>query len=144
MLRNVPNSAGIVDDILCHGNEETTHDATVITLLETARANNLTFNANKFVFKSQDCAFFGGHLTPARYKMDPKKVQAISEMKPTREPSRSAKLPRTGKLPEPVQSCTADLTAPLRAPLRASFQLLKLENYCDDHTSLSSTTAVQI
>ena len=67
MLRNVPNSAGIVDDILCHGNEETTHDAAVIPLLETARANNLTFNANKFVFKSQDCAFFGGHLTPAEY-----------------------------------------------------------------------------
>ena len=53
VLRSVPNSAGIVDDILCHGNEETTHDAAVITLLETARANNLTFNANKFVFKSQ-------------------------------------------------------------------------------------------
>ena len=63
VLRNVPNSASIVDDILCHSNEETTHDAAVITLLETARANNLTFNANKFVFKSQDCAFFGGHLT---------------------------------------------------------------------------------
>ena len=40
MLRNVSNSAGIVDDILCHGNEETTHDAAVITLLEAARANN--------------------------------------------------------------------------------------------------------
>ena len=36
----------------------------------------------KIVFKSQDCAFFGGHLTPAGYKMDPQKVQAISEMKP--------------------------------------------------------------
>ena len=54
VLRNVPNSTGIADDILCHGNEETAHDAAVITLLETARANNLTFNANKFVFKSQD------------------------------------------------------------------------------------------
>ena len=48
LLRNVPNSVGIVDDILCHGNEETTHDAAVSTLLETARANNLTFNANRF------------------------------------------------------------------------------------------------
>ena len=82
VLRSVPNSAGIVDDILCHGKEETTHDAAVITLLETARANNLTFSANKFVFKSQDCTFFGGHLTPAGCKMDPKKLQAISEMRP--------------------------------------------------------------
>ena len=45
----------IADDVLCHGNREATHDATVITLLETARANRLTFNAKKFVFKSQDC-----------------------------------------------------------------------------------------
>ena len=72
MLRNVPNSAGIIDDILCHGNKETTHDAAVITLLETGRANNLTFNGNKFVFKSQDCAFFGGHFIPAGYKVEKK------------------------------------------------------------------------
>ena len=38
---------------LCHGNAEIPHDAAVITLLETARANNLTFNPEKFVFKSQ-------------------------------------------------------------------------------------------
>ena len=55
VLRIVPNSVGSADDILCHGNEETTHDTAVITLLETARGNNLT---------SQDCAFFRGHLTP--------------------------------------------------------------------------------
>ena len=40
VLRNVHNSVGIVDDILCQGNEEATHDAPLITLLETARANN--------------------------------------------------------------------------------------------------------
>ena len=34
------------------------------------------------MFNSQDCAFFGGNLTPAGYRMDPKKVQAITEMKP--------------------------------------------------------------
>ena len=39
VLRSVPNNAGIVDDILCHYNEETAHDAAVITLLETARAS---------------------------------------------------------------------------------------------------------
>ena len=73
VLRSIPNSAGIVDDILCHGTEEITHDDAVITLLETASANNLTFNASKFV--SQDYAFFGGHLTTAEYKMDPKKCK---------------------------------------------------------------------
>ena len=52
VLKSFP-STGIVDDVLCHGNAEIPHDAAVITLLETARANNLTFNAEKFVFKSQ-------------------------------------------------------------------------------------------
>ena len=53
VLRSVPNSAEIVDhgDILYPGDEETTHDAAVIILLETARANNLTFSANKLAFK---------------------------------------------------------------------------------------------
>ena len=47
------SSTGIADDVLCHGNAEIPHDAAVITLLETARANNLTLKAEKFVFKSQ-------------------------------------------------------------------------------------------
>jgi len=48
VMRSVPSSIGIVDDILCHGNEEATDDAALITLLETVRANNLTFNEKKF------------------------------------------------------------------------------------------------
>jgi len=63
VLRSIPNTTGIADDVLSHGKTAATHDATVITLLETARANNLTFNAKKFVFRSQDCPFFGGNLT---------------------------------------------------------------------------------
>lgn len=53
----------------------------MITLLERARANNLTFSAEEYVFKSQDCLFFGGNLTPHGYKIDPQKVQSITEMK---------------------------------------------------------------
>ena len=66
---------------LCHGNAEIPHDAAVITLLETAIANNLTFNADEFVFKCQDCLFFGGNLTLHGYKMDPQKVQSITAMR---------------------------------------------------------------
>ena len=33
---------------------------------------------------------------------------------------------------------------PVEALQASSFQLLKLKVYCDDHSSLSSTTAVQI
>ena len=60
VLKSVPSTTGIADDVLCYGNAEIPHDAALITLLETARANNLTFNAEKFVFKSQDCPFFKG------------------------------------------------------------------------------------
>ena len=81
VLKSVPSTTGFADDVLCYGNAEIPHDAAVITLLETARANNLTFNAEKFVFKSQDCPFFGGSLTPHGYKIDPQKIQAITEMK---------------------------------------------------------------
>lgn len=81
VLKSVPSTTGISDDVLWHGNEEIPHDAAVITLLETTRANNLTFNAEKFLFKSQDCPFFGGNLTPHGYKIDPQKIQASTEMK---------------------------------------------------------------
>ena len=45
VLKIVPSTTGIADDVLCHKNTEIPHDAAVITLLETARADNLTFNA---------------------------------------------------------------------------------------------------
>ena len=108
VLRNVPNSTG-------NPETETAHDAAVITLLETARANNLTFNANKFVFKSQDCAFFGGHLTLSGYKIDPKKVQAVSEMKPPENLQDLQSFLGLVNYLNRFSPTLADLTAPLRA-----------------------------
>lgn len=82
VLRNVPKVTGIADDVLCHGKTVIQHDIAVITLLETARATHLVFNPQTFVFRSRDCKFFGGHLTPEGYRADPKKIDAISKMKP--------------------------------------------------------------
>ena len=104
VLRSVPNSAGIVDDILCRA-----------TLLETARANNLILNTNKFAFKSQDCAFFGGHLTPAGYKMEPKMVQATSKMKPPENLQDLQSFLGLLNYLNRFSPALADLTAPLRA-----------------------------
>ena len=115
VLRSVPNSVGIADDILCYSNEETTHDTGVMTLLETARANNLTFNPKKFVFKSQDCAFFGGHLTPLGYQIDPKKVQAISEMKPPENFQDLQSFLGLVNYLNRFSPALADVTVPLRA-----------------------------
>ena len=50
---------GIADDILTHGTMEIEHDGRLITLLETARKNNLSLNPKKIQFKSTDFKFFG-------------------------------------------------------------------------------------
>ena len=125
--------------VRCHGNEEVTHDATVITLLETARANNITFNVNKFVFKSQDCTFFGGNPTPSGAKMDPKKVQAFTEMKPPENLPDMQGFLGLVNYRNRLSPDLADLTAPLRAlckkdtffawesPQQAAFEAIKKE-----------------
>lgn len=68
VLRSVLSTTGIADAVLCYGDCEATHDAMVIELLETARANSLAFNAKKFVLRSKDYRFFGGNLMPSGYK----------------------------------------------------------------------------
>ena len=82
VLRGIPNVHNIADDVLVERKAEVPLDKSIITLLETARGNNTTLNHKKLVFKSKDLKFFGGNLTPEAYKVDPKKVQAIREMKP--------------------------------------------------------------
>ena len=64
---------GIADAILTHGETEVQHDGRLLTLLKTARMNNLSLNPDKIQFKSTDCKFFGHRLTPEGLKPDPKK-----------------------------------------------------------------------
>ena len=47
VLALVPNTIGIEDDIVMYGENEIEHDASFITLCETARANGLKLNAKK-------------------------------------------------------------------------------------------------
>ena len=70
----------IADDILTHGETEVQHNGRLLTLLETARMNNLSLNPDKIQFKSTDCKFFGHRLTPEGLKLDPEKVKAIVKM----------------------------------------------------------------
>ena len=73
---------GIADDILTHGKTEVQHVGRLLTLLKTARVNNLSLNPDKIQFKSTDCKFFRHRLTPEGLKPDPEKVKAIVNMKP--------------------------------------------------------------
>ena len=81
VIRDIPNIHNTAEDVLVDGKAEVQCDKS-IDLLEIARANNITFTCDKFVFKSKDLKFFGGNMTPEGYKVDLKKVQAITERKP--------------------------------------------------------------
>ena len=78
----MPNTIGIADDIVIYGENEIEHDASFITLCETARANGLKLNAQKLQFKSNDCKFFGHKLTLDGLKADKGKKEAIVKMSP--------------------------------------------------------------
>ena len=82
VLRLLKGIHGIVNDILTHVETEIQHDGRLLTLLETARMNNLSPNPDKIQFKSTDCKFFGHRLTPEGLKLDLEKVKAIVDMKP--------------------------------------------------------------
>ena len=81
-LRLLEGVHGIADDILTHRETEIQYDRRPLTLLETARMNNLSLNPDKIQFKSTDCKFFGHRLTPEGLKLDPEKVKAIVQMPP--------------------------------------------------------------
>ena len=80
VLRGIPYIHNIADYILIHGPAKVPHDISIISLLETERANNININTNRFVFKPQDYKLFLGNLTPNGYNIDPKKIQTITEM----------------------------------------------------------------
>ena len=83
VLRLVPSTLGIADDILIYENTEYRHDGTVLILCETARLNNLSLNSKKMQFKSTDCKFFRYRLTADGIEVDPKKIEAITQMEPS-------------------------------------------------------------
>ena len=82
VLRLLEGAHGIADDILTHGETEIQHGGRLLTLLETARVNNLSLNPDKIQFKSTDSKFCGHRLTPEGLKPDPEKDKAIVDMKP--------------------------------------------------------------
>ena len=82
VLRLLKGVHGIADDILTHGETEVQHNGWLLTLLETARMNNLSLNPDKIQFKATDCKSFGHRLTPEGLKVDPEKVKATVQMPP--------------------------------------------------------------
>ena len=83
--------SGIADYTFVYGTGEAQHDQHLLTVLDTARENNVRFNPNKFQFKVKEASFFGLTWTPDRIRHGQTKIKAIRDM-----PSRKT-----------LQSCSA-------------------------------------
>ena len=57
ILKDVPNAAGIADDILVFGADDIEHDQSFINMLETCRRNNVSLNSEKLQFKQEKVSF---------------------------------------------------------------------------------------
>lgn len=72
----------VADDILVYGTDRPEHDENLRKLLQRARESNLKLNQKKCKFLQTEVAYIGHLLTGQGVKPDPRKVSAISEMKP--------------------------------------------------------------
>ena len=80
VIKTVPGVTGIADDVLAKGDDETSHDVPVLSLLKTAWSNNLKFSPDKVQFKTIECKFFGQLLTQVGMSINLKKVSPIRKM----------------------------------------------------------------
>ena len=76
---------GIADDTFIFDTIETNHDDHILSVLNTARKNNIRFNPEKFQFKVAEASFLGMKWTPKGLKVDEKKVQAMAKMQPPKD-----------------------------------------------------------
>ena len=88
-LRDLPGVVSIADDIAIFGSTEQEHDRNLRLLMECARQKNLVFNPSKCQIKQSEIPFFGNIYSSSGIKPDPKKVQAIQDLK---EPSNVTEL----------------------------------------------------
>ena len=77
-----------MDDILVYGKGKDydeavkDHDRKMVKLLERLREKNIKLNENKVKLKMNEVNYMGHLITDDGLKSDPKKVEAISQMKP--------------------------------------------------------------
>ena len=80
-LRNLPGVVSIADDIAVFGTTEEEQDRNLKMLMERAKKINLVFNGEKCQIKQTEIPFFGNICTSKGVMPDPKKVQAITDLK---------------------------------------------------------------
>lgn len=84
---DIKNVLSISDDTVIVGFEEdgSDHDKALKELLERARSKNCKFNPDKLVVRAQEISFFGHVISRDGVKPDPKKIEAIVQMKPPKD-----------------------------------------------------------
>ena len=81
IFKDIPNVAGIADDILVCGSSDTEHDLSFINMLEACRLNNVALNSGKLQFKEEKINFYGHTLTEKELQPAKDKLQAIKNIK---------------------------------------------------------------
>ena len=84
---DIKNVLSISDDTVIFGFEEdgSDHDKAFKEILERARSKNCKFNPDKLVIHAQEILFFGHIITRDGVKPNPKKIEAIVQMKPPKD-----------------------------------------------------------
>ena len=85
VLKEVKGITGCIDDILTRGVDSKDHGVNLLQFLKTARMNGIKFNPKKLQFKTTKCDFFGQTIRPEGMKVDDKKVEAIKQMKASKD-----------------------------------------------------------
>ena len=57
-IKMVPGVTGIADDVLAKGDDETSYDVAVLSLVKTAQSSNVESNPTKIQLKMKECKFF--------------------------------------------------------------------------------------
>ena len=81
ILRDIPNVAGIEDDILVFSSTDIEHEQAFINMLETCRKNNVGLNSEKLQFKQEKINFYGHTLTEKVIQPAEDKLQVIKNIK---------------------------------------------------------------
>ena len=82
MFEDIEGVEVVIDDLLIWGTTEEEHDARLEKVLQCAQQWNLKLNKEKSQIKLKEIKYIGHILSEDGIKPDPKKVTAVTEMKP--------------------------------------------------------------
>ncbi|GBL81461.1 Retrovirus-related Pol polyprotein from transposon 297 [Araneus ventricosus] len=101
-------------DGIVAGNDEASHDAIVLKVLEGARSVNIKFNPDKLQYKVSEVKYVGQIISKSGIKPDPDHIKAIVEMPTPKSKTEVRGLLRHDKFSLKSIPNVSKVTAPLR------------------------------